>query len=595
MKKTFKFLAMFLVAIITLCTSSTVNAAASSIKLGDSKAIDPYIAGTYFTTKTTADGHYAYCMNIHKATARNTTANLVGEKDAGFAYIINNGYPKKTFTGDAMKDYYITQTAVWWYLDETTGSNNLTNAFKTTGSDQYNLRPYIKKLVAGAKVAKQNGYANTTLKATIASTEMKLASNKKYYISDMIKVTSTNLNNYTVEVVEGPNGTIVTDKDGKEHKTYDAKDEFKIKVPTSQVKGKISVKVKISGTGTIGKAYEYAPVDSNMQHVLPAYLVSENKTVSDSIKVTAKEESKVSIIKLDKKTNQPLQGAKLVLKDSSGKTIDSWTTTNVAHVINNIPNGNYTVEEIAAPEGYKLSKEKIKVTISDTNKSVEIKFYNETLDKVVSIIKLDKKTNKPVAGAKLILKDKSGKEITRWTTTTQAHIIKNLSNGKYIVEELEAPKGYKLSKEKVEITIDNKHTSQSVKFYNEMKERVVNILKIDKETGNPLAGATLVLKDMNGKEVLRFTTTTDPYVITNIKDGTYTLEEESAPAGYIRSDEIITFTVDSNHLSHQITFENYKAVEVPDTNSNSNIILTILGITIIGLGIAFVKKNEYQA
>ena len=42
--------------------------------------------------------------------------------NAGVAYILENGYPNKHFTGDSNKDYYITQLAVWWYLDDTTGS-----------------------------------------------------------------------------------------------------------------------------------------------------------------------------------------------------------------------------------------------------------------------------------------------------------------------------------------------------------------------------------------------------------------------------------------------------------------------------------------
>ena len=58
-----------------------------------------------------------------------------------------NGYPNKSFTGDRLKDYYITQTALWWYLDDTAGGTNLGNSFKTNGSDPYNLRPYIKDLV----------------------------------------------------------------------------------------------------------------------------------------------------------------------------------------------------------------------------------------------------------------------------------------------------------------------------------------------------------------------------------------------------------------------------------------------------------------
>ena len=45
------------------------------------------------------------------------------------------------------KDYYITQTAIWWYLDSTQGTSNLGNGFKVTDSDPYDMRKLIKNLV----------------------------------------------------------------------------------------------------------------------------------------------------------------------------------------------------------------------------------------------------------------------------------------------------------------------------------------------------------------------------------------------------------------------------------------------------------------
>ena len=119
-------------------------------------------------------------------------------------------------------------------------------------------------------------------------------------------------------------------------------------------------------------------------------------------------------------------------------------------------------------------------------------------------------------------------------------------------------------------------------------------VKVDNETGKPLAGATLVVRKADGTEVVRFTSTTEPYVLTNLEDGTYTVEEVAAPAGYILSSEKKTFTIDDNHLSHQITFGNNPEVKVPDTASSS-LIFTLLGIVIISTGIGFVYKNGKKA
>lgn len=505
-KQISRVLVGLLVAVISFCAlTTTVNAVAQSITLGDPETLPGYVAGTYFTTKTTSSGEYLYCLNIHKNTAKNTTATLVGERDAGVAYIMVNGYPSKSFTGERLKDYYITQTALWWYLDDTTGSNNLNASFKGSGSDQYNLRPYIKKLVNGAKQAKNNGYAKTTLNASLADNTMSLSSDGKYYISNEITVKSTNLSTYKVTFSNAPSNTTAIDSSGNAKSSFKAGEKFRIRVLASQVSGtKVNIKATVSGTGTVYKAYEYQPSDSNMQNVTPAVIAPEKTNVSDAVNVIIST-SRVTITKIDKTTKQAIAGAKLVLKDASGKTITSWTSTTSARVIKNLPDGTYTVEETEAPTGYKLNKEVVKFTIDSTHRDVKVTFSNEA------------------------------------------------------------------------------------------KERVVNIIKIDKSTGNPLAGAVIVVRDATGKEVARFTSTVDPYVITNLADGTYTVEEESAPAGYMKNSEKISFTIDAEHVSHQITIENYPEVVVPNTSSAGSIILTILGLGIIGSGIGFVYKNGKKA
>ena len=212
----------------------------------------------------------------------------------------------------------------------------------------------------------------------------------------------------------------------------------------------------------------------------------------------------------------------------------------------------------------------------------------------VTIIKVDKSTNQPLAGAKLVVKDSAGNTITGWTSTTNGHVIRNLKPGTYTVTETSAPKGYKLNTTPVTFTITASNQNVTVKVYNEPKETVVNILKVDNETQKPLAGATLVVRKADGTEVVRFTSTTEPYVLTNLEDGTYTVEEIAAPAGYILSSEKKTFTIDDNHLSHQITFGNNPEVKVPDTASSS-LIFTLLGIVIISTGIGFVYKNGKKA
>lgn len=508
-KITKKVLTLFVAAAIMLVSMVNVNAASETIKLGPSAPTGTYIGGVSFSYKKTVGGEYLYCLNMAKKTAENTTASLVRNSnlvDGGIIYIIKNGYPNKSITGNKDKDYYITQTAVWWYLDLTRGSQNLGDQFKANGNDEHNMRHYVKELAYAGYNHRNDKYTasyNTTLNATIADKLLYLSDN--YYVSHDIKVnTSSDVSAYKVALTNAPEGTVIVSSTGTTNPaSLKAGETFKVKVPASKVNGNLSLKVKVTATGAAGyAAYEYQPADKDMQNV--ALLEKNQKTVSKE----------------------------LTLEVASSK---------------------------------------------------------------VTITKVDESTGKSVAGATLVLKDANGNKITSWTSTTAGHIIKDLKNGTYTIEEEKAPEGYVKSNEKVKFTIDDKNRDIKVTFKNKAKQVVVNITKVDQETKAVLPGAVLVIKNNKGEELTRFTTTDKPYVLLNLEYGTYTVEEISAPVGYIKSDQVITFTVDDNHMTHQIVFVNAKEVYVPNTASAASVIMIILGIGITGLGINYVVKKRKEA
>lgn len=499
-EKAKKYLLLILIAAIVFVTATTTTKAVSqTIVVGDAEDIPAYIGGVTFATKTTSDGKYLYCLEMAKKTTMHTTATLSTERDAGIAHIILNGYPNKSYTNDRLKDYYITQTALWWYLDETTGTKNLGDQFKYEGSDEYGMRDYVRSLVNSALEAKKVGYAKTTVSVSVDNS--RLSSREDYYTSDVINVT-TNASTYSVALEGAPKNTKIISTTSNTEKTTFSKDEkFFIRVPVSDVtSNELNIKVNVTANGVVYKAYEYTPANTNMQAVTPGDIEPTEDKVTTSIDLSLAT-SKVTITKYDLMTNNPLPGAKLVLKDSNGEVVEKWTSTN------------------------------------------------------------------------------------------EAHIIRNLADGDYSVTEEEAPVGYRLSEDKVDFTITNESTNVEVKFFNVPKEdTVINITKIDAETGNTLPGAVLVIKDQEGNEVERFTTTDSSYVITGLPYGTYTLSEIASPAGYAKSDEVMTIVLDDEHISYQIKYANYKEFQVPNTSASS-MLFTIIGIVIIGSGLGFIYKN----
>lgn len=512
MKKITKTLLTMITAFLIIATSMLqANAASDSIQLGTATKKNGYIAGVSFSDKVTTDGRYLYCLNMHKNTATNVKATLVKNSsyiDGGIVYILKNGYPNKSITGDKDKDYYITQTAVWWYLDNVKGMSNLGDGFKNTGSDPYDMRKYVRNLVNEAYNHRNDAVTSTVstkLVLNVTTGDNELVLKDGYYLSHPVKaVTADNIGEYTVTLKDAPKGTIIV-KNNEEKPytgafTMNAKNAFRVKVPTSSITNtKATIKIEANANGYDHyTAHEYQPTDNNMQNIALLEKITSKATASMNLTIDS---SIVSITKVDSTTKKAISGAKLVLKDSTGKVVASWTSTINAHVIRNLANGTYTVEETEAPSGYLKNTNKTTITITDTNRNIKVTFEN-------------------------------------------------------------APKNV-----------------------------VVNITKVDSETNAALAGAVLLVKDSTGKEVARFTTTTSSYVLKDLANGTYTVEEVSAPSGYIKSNDKITFTVDDNHLSHQIIFKNTKEVPVPDTDSTTSIILLVIGVLVTGLGITYIKKN----
>lgn len=565
--------------------------APTSFTTNSEKILTGYIDNIHYGKLTSSLGGYVYCRDMNLGIPYGVSMTLEGEAPAAIAYILSNGYPRTSITGDSDKDYYITQATLWWYMDLHMGGHNLPESFKTTGPDPYNLRQYVINLVNGAE--QNTTYATPAIKLVNNNSTLNLSSDKKYYESNTIGVkTLYTTGNYTVSLENAPSGTTVVNAGtGAEQTSFAPSESFKVKIPVDNVDiGSLNIKIRVTATGSINKAYMYKSSDPSKQSVFGSVLYPDTSTVADETNVTL-ETSKVTITKIDDETGKPLAGATFVVKDSNGTTVATWTSTTSSHVIKNLPNGTYTLQETKAPSGYVLNDKVVEFTITDTNRNISIRFRNKEIEKNVTIIKIDSVTKQPVAGATLVVKDSSGKVIEEFVTTQEPHRLTDLEDGKYTVEETKAPSGYEKTNEIFEFVIDNNNRDVTLTIENTAIEKLVNILKVDKATGKPLAGATLVVKDNEGKVIEEFVTTEEPHTITGLKDGEYTVEEIAAPEGYKKSDEVYKFTISDETPTALVIFENNEIVEVPFTGSNKSLISTLFGSVLLISGVGFVYYN----
>lgn len=118
----------------------------------------------------------------------------------------------------------------------------------------------------------------------------------------------------------------------------------------------------------------------------------------------------------------------------------------------------------------------------------------------------------------------------------------------------------------------------------------VSCLLQDKDNKENIDGAVLIVKDETGKEVARWTTTKEAYKL-KLNSGKYTLEEATAPTGYMLQNEKIEFLVNSDKTGDsEVTMFNTKAVNVPITDASVS--LYTIGLGIVGLIIGVYKLRK---
>ncbi len=276
---------------------------------------------------------------------------------------------------------------------------------------------------------------------------------------------------------------------------------------------------------------------------------------------------------------------------------DSWTTAGETHTVG-LTDGEYVLVETGASFTDTASGIRYKVTdasfaftvaggaitaaavtpsASSNGKMIfndtdTLNIYDDKVEKI-RITKTDATGNTEVEGAQLQLFDSLGVQIgyTYTSSASEKWEVGPLDKGAYTIRETVAPDGYALTATDVTFTVDDYGKVTSVSGSGELRSGVVlvkdtlsliNITKTDMD-GNAIAGAatfkltiTETGKDLKGVmlgtdvlgEVTFVTYTGNSAQFTGLKDGTYTLEELTAPEGYYTVGTI-SFTVENGVVS----------------------------------------------
>jgi hypothetical protein len=293
--------------------------------------------------------------------------------------------------------------------------------------------------------------------------------------------------------------------------------------------------------------------------------------------------------------------------------------------VKNLPNGTYTLHEVAAPSGYEVTTD-ITFTVNDGRLSGDTGVTSSSVTLTDDMKKTDVNISKvnvfsqEIPGATLTLTGTdltgrtvnfntedivlgNGAELTggsgtslTWVSGTTSTLVKNLTDGTYTLHEVAAPSGYVVTTDITFTIVDGVVTgdtgvnsdTNTVTMVDDMV--ITTDVEISKENvlGKEIPGATLTLtgtkadgstvvfdinditlgegaqliSQANGTSITWVSGTTAT-LIEGLEDGTYVLHEVAAPSGYEVATDI-TFTITDGQVTGNVGVESTSVTMVDD-------------------------------
>lgn len=255
----------------------------------------------------------------------------------------------------------------------------------------------------------------------------------------------------------------------------------------------------------------------------------------------------VDMSKVDIGGNE-IEGAEMQVLDHEGNIVDEWVSGKEAHKISGLEEGkSYILHEEVCVDGF----------VKATDIEFEVSYDKETqhlemVDKIVDVTKTDMVNGEEVEGAKLVVTDKEGNEIDKWTSTKEPHHVVGLEEGKtYVLTETTCPYGYEIA-ESITFTVTTDKETQLIEMKDMPILKSVQVEKIDKDTGEHIKSnkftfgifedeeCTKLIKEAGANE---FEGTA---LFENLRYGTFYIKELQAPLGYKLSDQVVKIEINAD-------------------------------------------------
>lgn len=301
--------------------------------------------------------------------------------------------------------------------------------------------------------------------------------------------------------------------------------------------------------------YEIKELETKEEYILNKDTQRVNLEYNKNSKLYFTNEHKkgnLKILKFDADDkNNFLGGVEFELYNSENNLVGKYTTdVNGEITINNLNIGEYVVKEIKAKNGYELLDE-INTKIN-WNKTTELELTNEKTKGRVKVIKKDKENNEiKIPNVEFGIFNKSNTLIEKIKTDEKGEAISSrlpIYNEEYYLKELSGPEEYIISEDIIEIDLEPNEI-KTVEVENELKKGNLELIKLDKDTKEPISNVEFELYNSNGEFLQKIVT--DDYGkagVENLKIGEYCLREVKTREEYVLNTD--KFEVQINYMEN---------------------------------------------
>jgi len=265
--------------------------------------------------------------------------------------------------------------------------------------------------------------------------------------------------------------------------------------------------------------------------------------------------SGLQIRKTDAVTGLPLAGVEFKVTELDGRLVGNYTTPESGIIfIEGLKPNYYIVQEIRGLSTHKPDTAPRNVLV-ETGRLNVVEYRNQPYP-ILEIQKVDADTLQPLEGVRFRLLDKYQREIGIFTTTSLGKItLTGMDEGKFFLQECEAKLGYQLDSSVREINLSYGKTS-----YIEVKNAPLSTLrvkKVDKLTGQPLAGVVFLLRDSKNNIIGEYKTNNSGLIDLpkSLPQGKYVLEEKSTLENYVLDKTLFEVELKSGQTT-ELTIEN---------------------------------------